>query len=287
MSEDMYQVSRILSAFLTYVLVLLRCGCLILFAPFFSSEVFPGRVRLMFAMAFSLLFIGVASRTAQVPRTMDMMALFLLAGQEFTLGMSICFLGTLIFTGVQLAGEMAGQQIGFSMANVLDPQSGIDMPMLGLINMNLTITMFITANLHLVFIYILMQSYEFVGIGALLPDVNFNSPVLSMGYAQATGLMRLGLQMAMPIMLIMLMNSIVEGFVTKTMPQMNIQVLGMPLRVILGMTALIFVYPAMCMFLVPGDWNFNLVEMPEGPLGNSLLELSQMVRDMGGSTGGN
>lgn len=277
----MYQVSRILSAFLTYILVLLRCGCLIMFAPFFSSEVFPGRIRLMFAMAFSLLFIGIASRTAQVPRNLDMMGLFLLAGQEFMVGMSIAYLGTLIFTGVQMAGEMAGQQIGFSMANVLDPQSGIDMPMLGLINMNLTIMLFITANLHLVIIYILMQSYEYLGIGALMPDINFNNPVLSMSYVQATGLMKLGMQMAMPVMLIMLMNSIVEGFVTKTMPQMNIQVLGMPLRVILGMTALIFVYPAVCMLLVPGDWRFNLVDMPEGPLGNSLLELSQMVKDMG------
>ncbi len=283
MSEDMFHVSRILSAFLTYILVLLRTGCLILFAPFFSSEVFSTRVRLAFVLVFPLLFLGVASRTAQVPERMEMVDLFIIAGQEFVVGMAISYLGTLIFTGVQMAGEIAGQQIGFSMANVLDPQSGIEMPMLGFINMNLTIMMFITAKLHLVLIYIMMQSYEYLGIGAMMPEVNFNHPVLDMTYVQARALVVLGVQMAVPIMLIMLMNSIVEGFVTKTMPQMNIQVLGMPLRVVLGLSALIFVYPAICMVLVPQDWKFNLVDMPEGPLGQMLIDLSLMVRNMGGN----
>ncbi len=101
---------------------------------------------------------------------------------------------------------------------------------------------------------------------------------------QATELLKLGAQMAVPIMMIMLMNSVVEGFVTKTMPQMNIQVLGMPLRVVLGLSALVFVYPAMCVALVPGDWSFNLVEMPAGPLGTMLNDLQEMVRAMGAAT---
>ena len=281
MSEDMYEVSRILSAFLTYVLVLLRCGCLVLFAPFFSSEVFSSQIRVYFAAVFPLLLIPAATRTAMVPEYMDMQQLFLLAGQEFVLGMAIAYLASLVFIGVQMAGEIAGQQIGFSMANVIDPQSGIEVPMLGFINTNLTLMLFITAKLHLVLIYIMAQSYEFVGIGAMLPGVNFNNPVLSMGLLQATNMIKLGVQMAVPIMSIMLLNSIVEGFITKTMPQMHIQVLGMPLRVVLGLSVMIFIYPAMCMTLVPHDWRFNLSDMPEGPLGDMLLDLSLMVKSMG------
>ena len=280
MSQDMYEVDRILTAFLTYVLVLLRCGCLVLFAPFFSSEVFFTQVRIYLVMVVPLLFLGVAARTSVAPPVMDMQQLALLAGQEFMLGMAIAYLANLIFTGVQMAGEIAGQQIGFSMANVVDPQSGIEVPMLGFINMNLTIMMFITAKLHLVLIYIMAKSYEWVGIGAFMPDVDIQHPVLKMTVQQATDLVKLGAQMAVPIMMIMLMNSIVEGFVTKTMPQMNIQVLGMPLRVVLGLSTLIFVYPAICMALVPADWQFNLVEMPEGPLGTMLMDLSEMVKEM-------
>ena len=278
----MYHVSRILSAFLTYILVLLRCGCLVLFSPFFSSEVFSTRIRLALAMSFPFLFLGAAAATAQAPERMDMVELCILAGQEFVIGMAISYLGTLVFTGVQMAGEIAGQQIGFSMANVMDPQSGAEMPLLGFINMNMTIMMFITAKLHLVLIYILTKSYEYLAIGALMPEINFNNPVLSMTYVQGAALVQLGVQLALPIMLIMLMNSIIEGFVTKTMPQMNIQVLGLPLRVVLGLCALAFVYPAICALLVPGDWNFNLVDMPEGPMGQMLLDLSLMVRLMGG-----
>ena len=281
MSEDMYETSRILSAFLTYVLVLLRCGCLVLFAPFFSSEVFSSKIRVYFAAVFPLLFIHEASRTAQVPPTMDMAQLLILGGQEFMIGMAIAFLGTLIFVGVQIAGEIAGQQIGFSMASVMDPQSGIEVPMLGFINMNLTLMIFLTAKLHLVVVYIMIKSYEYLGIGVLLAEKNFLIPLNEMSMAQMTGLFKVGVQLAVPIMMIMLMNSIVEGFVTKTMPQMNIQVLGMPLRVVLGITAMVVVYPAICMALVPADWRFNLVEMPEGPLGGMLVDLSNMVTMMG------
>ncbi len=284
MSEDMYMTTEILDAFITYVLVLLRVGCLVLFAPFLSSEVFFTQIRIYLAALLPLLIVPFAMQSAIVPSNLDMQGLFLLAGQEFVLGMAIAYLGTLIFTGVQMAGEIAGQQIGFSMANVVDPMSGIEVPMLGFINMQLTLMMFIAAKLHLVLIAIMATSYEWMPIGALLPTVNFNNPVLEMTAVQATELVKLGAQMAVPIMMIMLMNSVVEGFVTKTMPQMNIQVLGMPLRVVLGLSALVFVYPAICMALVPHDWEFNLVEMPEGPIGTMLNDLQAMVRAMGAAT---
>lgn len=281
MSVDMYHVNRLLVAFLLFVMTLIRCGCLVLFAPFLSSEVFSTPVRIYFAAALAILLVPAAAATAVLPERMDLQQLCLVAGQELMIGMAIGFLATLVFTGVQMAGEIAGQQIGFSMANVVDPMSNVEVPLLGYINMNLTIMLFIAAKLHLIVIYIMMMSYEFVGVGAMVPELNFNHPVLLMSLDQAQGLVKLGVQLALPIMLIMLLNSIVEGFVAKTMPQMNIMVLGMPLRVVLGVTALVFVYPVMCVTLIPPGWQFNLTEMPEGPLGDMLLDLSLMVRQMG------
>jgi flagellar biosynthetic protein FliR len=262
-------------------LVLLRCGCLVLFAPFFSSEAFPGQIRVYFAMIFPLLFIGAASRTAQVPERMDMAQLALLAGQEFAIGMTIAYLGTLIFTGIQFAGEVAGQQIGFAMASVMDPQSGIEMPMLGFINMNLAIMVFLAAKLHLVYIHIMIKSYDYVAIGAILPEMSRRHPALVMSWDQATALVQTGLQMAGPVILVMLLTSIVEGFITKTMPQLNIQVFGMPLKVTVGLCTLIFLYPALCAVLVRPDWRFNLEYMPDGPFGDSLAKLAQMAAAMG------
>jgi flagellar biosynthetic protein FliR len=281
----MYHVSRILSAFLTYVLVLLRCGCVVVFAPFFSSEVFSSQVRIYFAMAFPLLFLPVASRTAEIPAAMDMTHLAILAGQEFALGMAIAYLGTLVFTAIQFAGEIAGQQIGFSMASVMDPQTGMEMPMLGFINMNLGIVSFVVAKLHIVYIYIMLKSYEYVGIGGLTPDLDMSHPVLAMALLQISTLIRLGLQMAGPIVLIMLLTSVAEGFVTKTMPQMNIQVFGMPIKVAVGLTALVFLYPALCAVLIPPGWRLNLSDMPDGPFGEMLGDLSRMVAEMGRGSG--
>ncbi|MDR0362382.1 MAG: flagellar biosynthetic protein FliR [Planctomycetota bacterium] len=281
MSEDMLQVSRVLVAFILFTLVLIRIGSLVLFAPFFGSEVFSARVRLYFVAALSVLLIQPAADTAEIPVHLEMSTLAILAMQEFAVGTVIAFLAGFVFTGVQLAGEMAGQQIGFSMANVVDPMTGIQMPILGNINTNLTIMLFLVAKLHLALIYILAKSYDFVGIGGLVAEVAA-PPLYAASRLQAEAIFTVGLRLAIPIMLVMLMNSVVEGFVTKTMPQMNIMVLGMPLRVVLGLSALIFVYPAICVALVPPDWRFNLVKMPAGALGDMLNDLGELVEAMGG-----
>jgi flagellar biosynthesis protein FliR len=141
--------------------------------------------------------------------------------------------------------------------------------------------LFLVAKLHLVLVYLLIQSYRFVGIGGLVAEVAAE-PMYLGARSQVEAIFLVGMKLALPVMLIMLMNSVVEGFVTKTIPQMNIMAFGIPLRLVLGVTALILVYPAMCIHLAPPDWRFNLVEMPEGALGDMLLDMSFLVRAMGG-----
>ena len=78
------------------------------------------------------------------------------------------------------------------------------------------------------------------------------------------------LQLAAPVLLVMLLNSLVEGFVTRTMPQMNIMVLGLPLRVTLGMFGLLFMMPAVVHALVVVDEQGVAVE---GALLESLIHI--------------
>ncbi|MDR3210302.1 MAG: flagellar biosynthetic protein FliR [Planctomycetota bacterium] len=281
MSGEMLEVNRILVAFIVFGLILVRCGCIVLFSPFFASELFPGLLRIFFIGGFSLLMIPTAARTAEIPRYLDLIQIGILVMQEFTLGMAIGFLASLVFSGIQLAGEIAGQQIGFSMANVVDPLTNVDVPLLGFMNMNIAMLLFIMGNLHLVIIYIVGKSYEFVGIGTMMPEVVLD-PLLRMTLIEAQRIFSLGLQLAIPISLVMLLNSVVEGFITKTMPQMHIMVLGVPLRVVLGLTSLIFIYPIICYALMPPGWRLDLEQMPEGAFGDMLQNLSLMVSEWGG-----
>lgn len=293
MTEDMVQIDRLLVAFILFVLVIIRCGCLVLFAPFFGSELFSTRVRVMLAASFSVLLVPMAARTAQIPPTMDMMGLALLAGQEFAVGLVIGFLSSFMFLGAQLAGELAGNQIGFAMANVLDPLSNIDVPIIGFIQTNVAVMLFITAKLHLVIMYIMFQSYNYVGIGGFYPDTllrpfngEYLGPLAIFSSYQCAQFMIVGLRMAVPVMLVMLLNSVVEGFITKTMPQMNIMVMGMPMRVVLGLFVLMTIFPATCAMLMPPGWEFNLGDMPDSPFGSLLEDLSELTKGLGGGGGG-
>ena len=279
-----FPVDRIMSTFILFVLVLLRCGGLVIFSPFFGSELIPARFRTLFAVGFSILLLGPAAATARVPERMEVSDLCILAAQEVAIGLVIGFLASFVILGAQLAGELASHQMGFSMANIVDPMTGQDLPLFGFIQMNLALMLFLTAKLHLALMYVVFQTYEYIGIGALVFEGAVR-PVLERTVGEMDRMFDVGLKLALPVMMVMLLNSVVEGFVTRTMPQMNIMVLGIPLRVTLGLTALFFVLPAACRFLVP-QGTLALDLPASGPFRDMFFDLADTVKEVGRTSGG-
>lgn len=278
--EKVVEVNSILMTWFLYSLVLIRCSGIAVFAPFFGSEFFPVRVRIGMAVFFAILMMPAATATMSIPATIHMPELTLLAAQELTMGLVIGFFSSLVFMGTQLAGQLVGQQIGFAMANILDPISGQDISLIGFLNMNLAVLIFLVAKLHLLIVVILWQSYKWVGIGtlALKPFMEVMGDASLMEVHQ---LYIVGLQLSMPVLLVMLLNSVVEGFVTRTMPQMNIMVLGLPLRVVMGITAVMFIMPSFCAALSDPSWVFNTEQPPDGILGSMIWRVSEMVKALG------
>ncbi len=242
----MVTVDSVLCAYLLFGLTLIRCSGLIVFAPFFGANNFPSKARILFALFLTIAMYPVAKSTVVMPPVLGTAELGLMALQELSLGLVIGFLASLVFMGAQLAGELVGTQVGFSMANIVDPLLDTEVSLIGFMQMNLALVVFLTLKLHLVVISILYASYEYVGIGTLVLDI-FIDVTKNAGIYEATHMMEVGVRLAMPVMLVMLLNSVVEGFITRTMPQMNIMVLGMPLRVVIGLGVLMFVMPSLIM----------------------------------------
>ena len=82
----------------------------------------------------------------------------------------------------------------------------------------------------------------------------------------------LGVQIAMPVILVMLLTSTIIGFVTRTMPQMNIMVFGMPLRIVLGLMVIIFMIPGLCETLAGGGMADIWLEKPDGGALRDMLD---------------
>jgi len=238
----MVPVNNILAGYLLFGLVLIRCSGVAVFAPFFGGRQFPVRARIGMVVFFALILYPVATQKLVMPNTLNMADLALLAMQELSIGLVLGFLSSMVFMGAQLGGQLVGQQVGFALANVIDPTTDQQVSVIGFFNMNIAILIFLCANLHLLIIFVLKKSYGYLPIGSI-SLARATVPWVESVTVEGERMMIVALQLATPILLVMLMESVVEGFITRTMPQMNIMVLGLPLRVGLGLTALLFMLP--------------------------------------------
>jgi len=226
-----------LNEFLIFVLVLLRMGGVVVFAPFFGGDTFLRRARIGLAVFFSFCVYNRAEATlGGMELPLSLIDLALLCTQEILVGLAFGYAGSLIFTGAQLAGEVIGQQIGFTLANVVDPVLDQEVGIISFFQFSLAMAIFLALDLHLVFLYVLGSSYEVVGLGAM---------TLRLEFLEHLGIMFGGIwdsavQLAGPVLLVMLLVSVVVGFLVRTMPQLNIIVIGLPSRVLIGLLTMVF-----------------------------------------------
>ena len=277
---------QLLDASLVWFLTVLRLAGVFVLAPFYGTNLFPVRIRVALVAAFAFIILPVSSETARLPEQADGLALLLLAFQEVALGLAMGFLCSIVFYGAQLAGELIGQQIGLSMANVLDPMSEQEVPLIGTLQMNITTMVFVLAKLDLLVMVIFVEGYRLVGIGCLLPEA-FIAPTSEMALRGLDRMYWVGLQLALPVMTVMLLASVLEGYIIRTMPQMNIMVLGIPLKLAVGFFALTLTIPGVARIMLPEAYAaFDFDRPPEGILGGMLLDLSDWFRAVGERTPG-
>lgn len=266
---------------LLWFMTVLRLAGTFVLAPFFGSGMFPARAKIVIVVAFSAAMLPMAGKYALLPAQAGALELIQIAATEMMLGLALGFLSSIVFYAAQLAGELVGQQIGLSMANVLDPMTEQEVPLIGTLQMNIAMLVFVLARLDLTVIWIHAMGFRYVGIGQLSAPA-FIGATTGAAMEQLTGMYRLGLQLALPVMTVMLLASVVEGYITRTMPQMNIMVLGIPLKLAIGFFALMLTIPGVAGVMMPETPEFDPAVPPAGPLGGMLLELSLWIESIAG-----
>lgn len=246
-------LDSVLMTYVVFGLVLIRVSAMVMTAQFFSATQFPMLARVGVAVFFAVVCYPTASATFHWPADQAINAadLVLLAGQEFAIGALIGFLSTVLFNAAMMAGEIAGQQIGLSMASVMDPTTNMDASLVGYLWSQLSMLLFLSLNLHLYLVWIVDRSFEVVKIGAVAFHP-FLLAALEGTQLQTDSMFEVGLQMALPVVLIMLLCNTIIGFISRTMPQMNLMAVGMPLQIVLGVLTIGFMFPALHDLLAGG-----------------------------------
>jgi len=198
-------------------------------------------------------------RVDPVPMATSALALAVGATGEIFIGLIIGFSIKLIFAGIQLAGQLAGYQMGMALANVMDPSSSQQVPLLAQFNNLFGLLIFISINAHYLFIRALTRSFEMVP-----PlNVNFSGSLMEHLIKMSGNIFVIGIQVGAPVIAALLITSVAFGLIARTVPQMNVLIVGMPLKIAIGLLFLGISLPYFSAFLkkIFGGLGQNIIFM--------------------------
>jgi flagellar biosynthetic protein FliR len=215
-----------------------RIGAMLMSAAVFGTRALPMRLRLVLVLALTLVLAPLAGPVPAVdPLSGEGLAI---TAQQIVIGVAIGYVLRLVFAALELAGEMIGQLMGLGFASLLDPQNGVQVPVVSQFYILLATLMFLALNGHLLWIEALTESFRLIPVAAtgLAPEsawqlIDFAGAVF--GWA---------VRMALPVVAALLVVNLAFGVLARTSPQLNIFSVGFPAALLMGLAMLLLTLPA-------------------------------------------
>lgn len=219
-----------------FFLVFLRGSAMLMTAPVFGSATLPVMIRVMVAFTISAALAAVMANHGPKPpeNLFDLGAACL---SELVAGVLLGSFVSLGITAAQIAGAIMDQQMGLSAAQVLNPVNGVSVTVLSQFKSMLAVVVLLCANGHHLMLQAFVASYR------PMPTIDMQS--ISLNFASLVGdVCVLGIQIALPILGIGLIVDAALGLLSKAAPQMQVYVVGVPIKVLAGILAISIALPA-------------------------------------------
>jgi flagellar biosynthetic protein FliR len=243
-------------------LILGRMVGLFLLAPIFSSQAVPRRIRVSIMVVLTLFLLPFVP-TDHLSRP----GFWLFAGQllvEIGIGLTIGFILLVMLSVIQLAGEFIDRRMGFFMASIMSPQFGSNVPLLGQFKNIIAMLVFLAVEGHHKILDFLMRSFELVRLAQFEPSSElFASLIRIIG-----DLFPLAAQVALPVLGTLFIVDVSFGLVARTVPQLNIFIVGLPAKILVGLIILIITLP-------------NYIQMLKGLFEDHFNKLYNIIELMG------
>jgi flagellar biosynthetic protein FliR len=227
-----------------FFLIFLRVGAILMSMPILKSKSIPVLFKMGLALAASILLFPLLERAAfAVPGHLGNYAVGAIG--EILLGISIGMAVNLIFVGLQMAGQISGYQMGLAIAHVMDPSAGEQVPLLSQFYQLFAFLIFLTLNAHHWFLRALAGSFE------LIPPFGFrfSGSLIDQLMGIAGNMFVVAVKVGAPVIAALLLISIAFGLIARTVPQMNILFVAMPLKILIGLLFIGFSLPYLSAFL--------------------------------------
>ena len=203
------------------------------FAPVLSSRAVPVRIRILLALVIGCAVYPVLSTLGAVPAVSiesGLWTLAPLAGLEVLVGVGIGLLASIPLVAMRIGGQLAGQQMGLGFATFYDSQAKDESNLVGQLYFFIALVIFLAMSGLDIVMESLLNTFMNVPAGAIVLSEGFLALLLGM----LLSAFEIALRVAAPVLAILLLQSVALGYVSRTVPQLNILSLGFPLRLILG-----------------------------------------------------
>ncbi len=223
-----------------FALVLCRIGGLFAALPVFGGKRLPNRIKILAVVSITLVCMPVLNLSAP-PVPSDAFGLGFIVIKELLVGLTLAFITQIIFAAVEFSGQIIGMQMGFTMSTVIDPSMGSQTQIMSVIQSLLATLFFLSLGMHHTFIKAIIDSFRLIPLGGW----QMSEALLRFLVQSTSDVFILGIRLAAPVMVSLLLTSVVLGVMARAFPQMNVFMVSFPLNIglgfiVLGMTLLLF-----------------------------------------------
>jgi flagellar biosynthetic protein FliR len=213
------------------LLVCIRISGLFVFAPVFSSQALPAKVKSVLLVVLTAVVSPVAASLPGAHVEISVRSIMGELGVSALLGLSLAMLNEL----ASLAGQLLGMQFSFSLVNLLDPNSQVQTPLLAQMLGLLEITVLVAAGLHRTILYALLHTFVVVPLGAGLAPRDVGLPLVGM----MGGVFLAALQLAAPVISATMLVEIGIALMARVSPQLPVLAMTVPAKTVLGYVTLL------------------------------------------------
>lgn len=227
-----------------FLLIFVRITGIFIMAPVFGSKNVNKYIKAGLALIITYILFPLTFNNAVIIPEHFLPYLFIVLG-ELIVGLIIGFVSSLVFSAIQMSGQLLDMQIGFGVINIIDPQSGGQVPLIGNFKYILALIIFLATNGHHVLLSALFASFKLIPVTGVIVHTTLTEFIVNM----VSGTFVIALKISMPILITIVITDIALGILARTMPQMNIFVVGVPGKILVGLFVLSLALPFYIIFL--------------------------------------
>ncbi|WP_151735116.1 flagellar biosynthetic protein FliR [Paenibacillus tengchongensis] len=225
-----------------FMLYFCRITAFFVVVPVFSSLNIPTTFKIGLSFFVSLIVFSSRGTGITVPEDLTYV---LLIFKEVLVGLLLGFIGYLMFMAIQTAGSFIDLQIGFAIANVIDPMTGTSAPLLGNFKYMIALVLFLAMNGHHYMLDGIIYSYNWAPLDNDLLARMMDGSLMDFLVRTFAQSFMLSFQMSAPLVTALFLTDVGLAFLARTAPQYNVFVIGVPLKIIVGLALLLVLMPGL------------------------------------------